>query len=307
MLFERCMFWKKIHQFIQASTVQDCIPNCFCTRIKFKLAVIVKPHFLPFFLRNVMSVKVGHDFLFIFFWTPWIIWFHSLCLQDHQLAQKLTSFFLLRKLWWTTLCRWSPTLLTLVTLWCWWRDGSSKGRAATLLLLPDLRRNASWFATCFLQRTWVHVSTAVFGCSANPAAFWFVIPLIRGLVAAPAPAHYTHLKRLAFGWKTHKWTHSWRPSNNIFHSAQNHISDWMSCLSRRALSAWPRFLHQTATEFPWMQNWPGCCPSFPLLARLNRTDSFFFNTNYLWDSEAMRLQCLLIAFLILTLFLLLVG
>lgn len=143
--------------------------------------------------------------------------------------------------------------------------------------------------------------------SANTAAFWFVIPLIRGLVAAPAPAHYTHLKRLAFGWKTHKWTHSWRPSNNIFHSAQNHISDWMSCLSRRALSAWPRFLPQTATEFPWMQNWPGCCPSFPLLARLNRTDSFFFNTNYLWDSEAMRLQCLLIAFLILTLFLLLVG
>lgn len=191
MLFESCMFWKKIHQFIQASTVQDCIPNCFCMRIKFKLAVIVKPHFLPFFLRNVMSVKVGPDFLFIFLWTPWIIWFHSLCLQDHQLVQKLTSFFLLRKPWWTTLCRWSPTLLTLVTLWCWWRDGSSKGRTATLLLPPDLRRNASWFATCFLQRMWVHVSTAVFGCSANPAAFWFVIPLIRGLVAAPAPAHYT--------------------------------------------------------------------------------------------------------------------
>lgn len=183
---------------------------------KFKLAVILSVVFLYLFfyiyIYKYNYSQSGAQLSFNFFVLDSLSdpvsqpLFPSLCFFLYHLGEKLTLLFPIRKPWWTTLCRWSPTLLTLVTLWCWWRDGSSKGRTAMPLRLRELRRNVSWSATSFLQRMWVLVSAALFRCLAISAAFWFVIPLIRGLVASAATVHYTT-------WSV--WTLAKKPTNEL--------------------------------------------------------------------------------------------
>lgn len=118
----------------------------------------------PFYLHSKnQSVECRYPGLwqnyFKLVWGHCVFFYHDLSpLSVCDIFWDIYFFvFVLRRLWWTILCRWSPISLTLEVLWCWWCGGSQqiiKLQIQLFALRPCLR-NAGWFAMCSPLAMWV--------------------------------------------------------------------------------------------------------------------------------------------------------